>query len=105
MAEQKRDYYQVLGIGRSASEEEIKKAFRKKALELHPDRNRSPDAEDKFKEVNEAYEILKDNDKRAAYDQFGHQAFEGGGAGGGSNFSCGFSDIFVNSSVNSSTIF
>ena len=73
MADGKRDYYQVLGVGRSSSEEEIKKAFRKKALELHPDRNKSPDAEEKFKEVNEAYQVLSDPEKRRKYDQFGTQ--------------------------------
>lgn len=92
---EKRDYYEVLGVSRDSDADGLKKAYRKLAMQYHPDRN--PDneaAEAKFKEVNEAYEILKDDDKRGAYDQFGHQAFEGGGAGGGSNFSGGFSDIF-----------
>ncbi len=96
----KRDYYDVLGIKRGASDADIKSAFRKLAKEHHPDRN--PDdksAEQKFKEINEAYEILTDEQKRAAYDQFGHAAFEGGrgpgGPGGfGPDFSSSMSDIF-----------
>jgi molecular chaperone DnaJ len=96
----KRDYYDVLGIKRGASDADIKAAFRRLAKELHPDRN--PDdntAEQKFKELNEAYEVLKDEQKRAAYDQFGHAAFEGGrgpgGPGGfGPDFSSSMSDIF-----------
>ena len=96
----KRDYYDVLGIKRGASDADIKSAFRRLAKELHPDRN--PDdktAEQKFKELNEAYEVLKDEQKRAAYDQFGHAAFEGGrgpgGPGGfGPDFSSSMSDIF-----------
>ncbi len=79
----KRDYYDVLGISRNASEEEIKRAYRKLALEWHPDRNKSPEAEKKFKEINEAYEVLSDPEKRSAYDQFGHAAFEPGGMGAG----------------------
>jgi molecular chaperone DnaJ len=96
----KRDYYDVLGLKRGASEADIKAAFRRLAKEHHPDRN--PDdksAEQKFKEINEAYEILKDEQKRAAYDQFGHAAFEGGGPGRGPggfgpDFSSSMSDIF-----------
>lgn len=80
----KRDYYEVLGVNKSASEVELKTAYRKQALEWHPDRNRSKEAETKFKEVNEAYEVLSNKDKRGAYDQFGHSAFEAGaGFGGG----------------------
>ncbi len=74
----KRDYYEVLGINKAASQEEIKKAFRTKAKELHPDRNSdNPNAEAQFKEANEAYDILKDEEKKAAYDRYGHAAFEG----------------------------
>ena len=95
----KRDFYDVLGVSKSASDSEIKKAFRGKAKELHPDRNSdNPKAESQFKEANEAYDVLKDGDKKAAYDRFGHAAFEGGmagrGAGGGGDFSSAFSDVF-----------
>ena len=68
----KRDYYETLGINRNANEEEVRKAFRKKAMEFHPDRNKEPGADAKFKEVNEAYQILSDPNRRAKYDQFGH---------------------------------
>jgi len=68
----KRDYYEILGVSRDASEEEIRKAFRKKALDSHPDRNKSPDASEKFKEVNEAYQVLSDTDRRSRYDRLGH---------------------------------
>jgi molecular chaperone DnaJ len=96
MAATKRDYYDVLGIQRSASEDEIKKAFRSKARQLHPDVNKAPDAEAQFKEVSEAYEVLIDTDKRAAYDRFGHAAVSGAGAGGFDPFQGfgSFSDIF-----------
>ncbi len=79
----KRDFYDVLGIDKKATAAELKAAYRKKALEWHPDRNKSAEAEAKFKEINEAYEVLSNADKRAAYDQFGHGAFEQGGGGPG----------------------
>lgn len=91
----KRDYYDILGINKDASQEEIKKAYRKLALEWHPDRNKSPEAEEKFKEINEAYEVLSDPEKRAAYDQFGHAAFSPGGMSGGfDGFSGGFTRTY-----------
>lgn len=100
----KRDYYEVLGLARGASAEEIKKAYRGKARALHPDSNKdNPDAEKQFKEAGEAYEVLKDAEKKAAYDRFGHAAFEGGMGGGGGarpggpghgDFASAFSDVF-----------
>lgn len=81
----KRDFYEVLGVSKTATAADIKRAYRKLALEWHPDRNKSPDAHEKFKEINEAYEVLSDDKKKATYDQFGHSAFQpgmGGGAAG-----------------------
>jgi molecular chaperone DnaJ len=90
----KRDYYEILGVTKSASADEIKKAYRRLAMKHHPDRNKDDDsAEDKFKEAKEAYDVLRDGDKRAAYDKFGHDGVRGGPAGGGFS-SEGFSDIF-----------
>ncbi len=80
----KKDFYDVLGVSKSASAEELKKAYRKLALEWHPDRNKAANANEKFKEINEAYSVLSDKQKRATYDQFGHDAFTpGSGMGGG----------------------
>ena len=95
----KLDFYQILELQRDANDQDIKSAFRKLAKKYHPDRNQDDSsAEAKFKDVNEAYEVLKDPQKRAAYDQFGHAAFEGGGHGGGhgfgNEFSSSMSDIF-----------
>lgn len=94
----KRDYYEILGIGKNASADEIKKAFRRKAIELHPDKQGGDEA--KFKEVNEAYEVLKDPAKKQRYDQFGHAGvggnggFEGfGGFGQGQNVNFDFGDL------------
>jgi len=94
MATKKRDYYEVLGVGRNASEEDVKRAYRKLAVKFHPDKNPDdPHAEEKFKELGEAYDVLMDSEKRAAYDRFGHAAFAQGGAGFGGGFHDPF-DIF-----------
>jgi len=94
----KRDYYEILGVGRDADADALKKAYRKQAMQYHPDRNPgNAEAEAKFKELSEAYEVLRDEQKRAAYDRYGHAAFEGGGGPGGGfdfNFSSSFADVF-----------
>ena len=77
MVGNKKDYYEILGVSKNATEDEIKKAFRKLAMKYHPDVNKSPDAEEKFKEINQAYSVLIDKDKRSLYDQFGHGAVDG----------------------------
>ncbi len=94
----KEDYYRLLGVERNASKDDIKKAFRKQAMKYHPDRNPGDhEAERRFKELNEAYEVLQDDQKRSAYDRFGHAAFEQGagpGGFGGVGGGAGFADIF-----------
>ena len=100
MSENKRDYYEVLGVDKNADSDTIKKAYRKLAMKYHPDRNPGDkEAEEKFKEANEAYEVLSDEKKRSAYDQFGHAGVDGQGFGGGAGFDGaqgfgGFEDIF-----------
>lgn len=92
----KRDYYDVLDVPRSASADEIKRAYRKLARQYHPDVNKDPDAEAKFKEINEAYEVLSNQDKRAAYDRFGHAGTQGGFGGAGfGDFGSIFEDLFA----------
>lgn len=91
----KRDYYEVLGVAKGASQDEIKKSYRRLAMKYHPDRNTDDaDAEEKFKEAKEAYEVLKDDNKRAAYDRFGHEGVRGGPGGAGGFSAEGFGDIF-----------
>ncbi len=96
----KQDYYEILGVSKTAEEREIRKAYKRLAMKYHPDRNQGDkEAEAKFKEIKEAYEVLTDSQKRAAYDQYGHAAFEqggmgGGGFGGGADFSDIFGDVF-----------
>ncbi len=85
----KRDYYEILGVEKTASQAQLKQAYRKLALKFHPDRNKSADAEEKFKEINEAYQVLSDDKKRQAYDQFGHAAFSGAGGMGSNPFAGG----------------
>src|SRR6516225_2090766 len=95
-SERKRDYYEVLAVGRTAGEDEIKKAYRRLAIQFHPDRNPGDkQAEEKFKELNEAYQVLSDPEKRSQYDRFGHAAFQGPqapGGFGGFDFSQGFGE-------------
>ena len=92
---EKRDYYEVLGVAKNATAEEIKKAYRKKAIQYHPDKNPgNKEAEEKFKEAAEAYEVLSDADKRARYDQFGHQGLGGAAGGGFSGGGMSMEDIF-----------
>lgn len=89
-----RDYYEILGLQRNATDDEIKAAFRKLARQYHPDVSKEPDAEDKFKEVNEAYGVLSDSEKRARYDRFGKEGLGGMGSGGFHDYSADFGDIF-----------
>ena len=96
MTTNKRDYYEILGLSRDANSEEIKKAFRQQALKYHPDKNKDPDASERFKEVNEAYQVLSNPEKKSQYDQFGHAGVNNGGASGFGGFEGfgGFGDIF-----------
>jgi len=90
----KRDYYEVLGVSKTASQDEIKKAYRKLSKQYHPDINKEPGADEKFKEIAEAYEVLSDETKRSQYDQFGHEGPNQGFGGGFSGGFGGFEDIF-----------
>src|SRR5260221_3084126 len=89
----KRDFYEVLGVSRTCDDDDLKRAYRKLALKYHPDKNPDGEAEERFKEVNQAYQILSDPQRRAQYDRFGHAAFEQGGGPGGFDFAGGFDDI------------
>ena len=109
----KRDYYETLGVSRNAPTEEIKKAFRKLAMRYHPDRNREDGAEARFKEIGEAYEVLSDSQKRAAYDRYGHaglqqfdfgQPFEGFDFGGFGDIGSGLPDNSVGQGINTDDV-
>ena len=91
-----RDYYEILGVERSASDDDLKRSYRKLAMQYHPDRNREPDAEERFKEISEAYEVLSDGRKRATYDRYGHAGLSGAGAGSAG----GFHHIDLNEALN-----
>jgi molecular chaperone DnaJ len=86
-----RDYYEVLGVPKNASNDDLKAAFRRLARQYHPDVNKESDAEERFKEINEAYAVLSDSDRRAAYDRFGHAGVKG--PGGAQDFTVDFSDF------------
>ena len=90
-----RDYYEILAVDRTATDDDLKRAYRKLAMQYHPDRNREPDAEERFKEISEAYEVLSDDRKRATYDRYGHAGLSGAGAGTG-----GFHHIDLNEALN-----